>query len=690
VKNAIKPISNVTKMLIMESRKTICPYCGVGCGMMVSISDDKPVKVSGLKDHPVSHGHLCAKGLTALEILGSKERLTHPLRRKPDGSFEKISWSTALSEIALKLKDILRKDGPDAIGFNGGCLCTNEENYLIQKIARRLGTNNIESCARLCHQPSVYALKKSVGFGAASATMSSMKDSRLLMFVGSSLADSHPVLTQYVNEAKKKGAKVIDIDPRGPSFAKFADLHLKVAPSTDIALLNAMANVIISEGLEDKEFIKTRTHGYEEFVKNVEKYTPEKVERITEIDPLLVKEAARLYAKSGASLILVGIGITEQAQGTDSVSAVINLALLTGNYGRYGTGVCPLRGQANVQGAGDMGASAEFLPGGLVLDETNTKSLSQKWGFTVPSKKGKTTMEMIEAVIEGKMKAWYVMGFNPVNSLPNRTRTEKALSSLDLLVIQDIFMSATAKYAHYILPSATWLEREGTMTNMDRLVQWRDTIQEPIGEARPDWKILVDLSKEMGFSEFNYSSAKDILKEISNVVGTYAGIDFDLLSRTNEVRYPLVQGKSTDILFIEKFNTPDGKAKFIPVEYLPIQLTSNEFPFVLTTGRVVTRYNTDIMTGKSSSLLVSGVDINYVEVHPDDAAKIGLKDLDDVKVTSRFGKAVLKVKIVTSIKKGMLFAPMHGGLVNYLTGGCLDQSSLTPCYKWTAVNLEKV
>ncbi len=674
----------------METKDTICPYCGVGCGMVVSISQGKPVKVSGLKNHPVSRGHLCAKGLSALEILESKERLTHPLRRRPDGSFERISWSTALSEIASKLKDILKRNGPDSIGFNGGCLCTNEENYLIQKLARRFETNNIESCARLCHQPSVYALKKTVGFGAASTTMNSMKDSKLLMFIGSSLADSHPVLTQYVTEAKKRGAKVIDIDPRSPSFAKFSDLHLKVSPGTDIALLNAMANVIISEGLEDKKFIKSRTHDYIEFAKNVEKNTPEKVEKITEVDPSLVREAARLYAKSKPALILAGIGITEQAQGTDNVSAAINLALLTGNYGRSGSGVCPLRGQANVQGAGDMGASAEFLPGGVSLSEITADTFSQKWGFAVSVRKGMTTMEMVSAALEGKLNALYIMGFNPIHSLPDRTRNEKALSSLELLVVQDIFMSATAKYAHYILPTATWLEREGTMTNMDRLVQWRSKILEPVEEARPDWEILIELAKEMGFAEFNYSSAKDILKEISTFVEPYAGIDYELLSKIGAVRYPLADGKSTEILFTEKFNTVDGKARFVPVEYLPIHLTSDQFPFVLTTGRVVTRYNTDIMTGKAPTLLVSGVDINYVEVHPDDAAKVGVKDGDDAQVISRFGKVTLRVKITSSIRKGMLFAPMHGGLVNYVTGGCLDERSLTPCYKWTAVNIAKV
>src|SRR5574340_599159 len=490
----------------MENRNTICPYCGVGCGITLSLVDGKPVKVTGTKDHPVSRGHLCAKGYSALEILGSKKRLTDPMRRKPDGSFEQISWDTAISEIAIKLKNIVAQHGPDSVGFSGGCLCTNEENYLIQKLARRIGTNNIESCARLCHQPSLHALKKTVGFGAASNIMSTMKDSKLLMFVGSSLTDSHPVLTQYVTDAKKNGAKVIDVDPRGPSLSKFADIHLKISPGTDIALFNAMANVIISEGLTNKEFVKNRTSGYEQLAKSVENYTPEKVEKITEVKPELVRQAARLYAVSGASLILGGIGITEQAQGTENVSALINLALLTGNYGRPGTGVCPLRGQANVQGAGDMGASAEFLPGSLAVTETNTKGLSQKWGFAVPSKKGMTTIEMITAATEGKIKALYIMGFNPVHSLPDRTRTEKALSSLELLVIQDIFMSATAKYAHYVLPTATWLEREGTMTNMDRLVQWRDKILEPLGEARPDWKILVDLAKEMGFTEFNYSS----------------------------------------------------------------------------------------------------------------------------------------------------------------------------------------
>jgi formate dehydrogenase major subunit len=669
-----------------REEETVCPYCGVGCGITVTISDGVPVKVGGVKDHPVSRGHLCVKGFSALDILRSKDRLTHPLKRKGN-SFEKISWPEALSEIASHIKRIVEKYGPDAVGFSGGCLCTNEENYLIQKLARRIGTNNIESCARLCHQPSVHALKRTVGFGAASTTMSSMQDSKLLLFIGSSLADSHPILTQYVMEAKNKGAKVIDIDPRGPSFAKFADLHLKVAPGTDLALLNAMANVIINEGLENKDFINKRTAGYQEFRNIVDKYTPEKVEKITEISSELIRHAARLYATSGGSLINVGIGITEQAQGTDAVIAAVNLALLTGNYGKPGTGVCPLRGQANVQGAGDVGASAEFFPGGLPVDETNARSFENIWGFKVSSKAGSSMMEMISKALKGEVKALYFMGFNPVHSLPDRTKTEEALSSLELLVVQDIFMSATASLAHYVLPAATWLEREGSMTNMDRMVQWRRRLLDPMAETKPDWQILIELAKSLGYEEFDYASPRDVLDEISHAVGPYVGITWEVLSK-NEVRYPMVDGKSVDVLFSEKFNTPDGKARFVGVNYLPVQLTTEEFPLVLTTGRVISRYNTDLMTSKSARL-VSGTDINYVEVNPADAENNGLKDGDYARVTSRFGSAVLKVKVTTAVRKGLFFAPMHGGLVNYITGGCLDEKAQTPCYKWTAVNLTK-
>ncbi len=673
---------------MLREEETVCPYCGVGCGIKITISDGRPTKVGGVKNHPVSSGHLCAKGLAALDILASKDRLTHPLKRKDD-SFERISWPDALAEITAKMKRIVEQHGPDAIGFSGGCLCTNEENYLIQKLARRLGTNNIDSCARLCHQPSLYALKRTVGFGAASTPMSSMKDSNLLLFIGSSLADSHPVLTQYVMEAKNKGAKVIDIDPREPAFAKFADLHLKVAPGTDIALLNAIANVIIAEGLQNQEFIEKRTVNYEELERVVRDYSPEKTEAITEVGPALVREAAKLYASSGRSLILVGIGITEQAQGTEAVAATINLALLTGSYGRLGTGVCPLRGQANVQGAGDVGASSDFFPGGMSIDEDNARALGTRWGFSVPARKGATMMEMISAALEGELKAMYIMGFNPVHSLPDRSKTEKALESLELLVVQDIFMSATASLAHYILPGASWLEREGSMTNMDRMVQWRRKLLEPAGESKPDWLILVELANSLGFKEFSYNSPREVLEEMSGVISSYSGLNYELLS-TKEVRYPIVDGRSTEVLFGERFSTPDGKARFMPVQYLPVQLTSDEYPLVLTTGRVILRYNTDVMTGRSERLLMPGIDINYVEVNPGDAERFGLKEGDDAAVASRFGQVELRVKVTTAVKRGLLFVPMHGGHVNYVTGGCLDSEAKTPCYKWTAVSLRKV
>ncbi|MBM3897998.1 MAG: hypothetical protein FJ358_05695 [Thaumarchaeota archaeon] len=472
-------------------------------------------------------------------------------------------------------------------------------------------------------------------------------------------------------------------------LAKFADLHLKISPGTDIALLNAMANVIISEGLQNEQFIQDRTTGYEEFKQAVEKYSPESVERITNVNPFLIRQVARLYATSGTSLILAGIGITEQIQGTNTVAAVVNLALLTGNYGRTGTGVCPLRGQSNVQGAGDVGASSEFFPGGLTVNVENAKVMEKAWRFTVPSNGGATMMEMISKALTGEIKALYFMGFNPVHSLPDRTRTEKALSSLELLVVQDIFMSSTANFAHYVLPCATWLEREGSTTNMDRMVQWRDKLLAPLGEAKPDWEILIELAKVLGFSEFDYNSPRDVLKEISQVVRAYSGISWELLSSNIEVRYPLADGKNTDVLFAEKFNTRDGKANFVPVEYLPIQFTSEEFPFVLTTGRVISRYNTDVMTGKSKLLLIPGTDINYVEVNPEDAERIGFREGDKASITSRFGNVVLSVRITTSVRNGMLFAPMHGGMVNYVTGGCLDETSLTPCYKWTAVRLAR-
>lgn len=675
---------------MFKEEQTVCPYCGVGCGINISILNSIPKKVSGVRNHPVSRGHLCAKGFAALDILASKERLLYPLKKNKDGNFEKISWSDCTAQIVSQIKDLIRNYGPDSIGFSGGCLCTNEENYLIQKLARRIGTNNIDSCARLCHQPSLHALKRMVGFGAASTPMSSMKDSKLLLFIGSSLADSHPILTQYVMEAKNKGAKVIDVDPRVRSFSKFADLHLKIEPRTDIALLNGMANIIINENLHDKKFIQDRTTGFVKFKEAVQSYTPERVETITNLPSELIKQAARLYATSGCSLILAGIGITEQAQGTDTVSAVVNLALLTGNYGKMGSGVCPLRGQANVQGAGDMGASSEFLPGGIPLDQSSANALGDLWGFAVSHQKGCSMMEMIAKSLTGEIKALYFMGFNPVHSLPNRTRTEKALSSLELLVVQDIFMSSTAMYASYVLPAATWLEREGSMTNMDRMVQWRNKLLEPFEYARPDWEILVTLAKSLGYEEFDYRSPEDILDEISKVIPNYAGVSRKLLQSNQEVRYPMIHGKSTHVLFSEKFNMPEGRASFFPVEYKPVEFTSEDFPLVFTTGRVITRYNTDTMTSKSQRLLMPGVDMNYVEVNPGDATKIGLVDGDYVRVASRFGEAILTTKVTTSVKQGMLFAPMHGGKVNYITGGCLDETSLTPCYKWTAVRLSKI
>ncbi len=665
---------------------TVCPYCGTGCGIDLIVRDAKIVGVEPMKFHPVNEGKLCIKGRYCFEFVHRDDRLKKPLIKK-DGEFFETTWNTALSMVVEKIRE-----HRDEIGFLASAKCTNEENYILQKFARVLGTNNIDHCARLCHAPTVVGLSEAFGSGAMTNSIEDLEESKCILIIGSNTFEQHPLIARRILRAKEKGAKIIVIDPRKTHTARFADVFLQIYPGTNVAVLNGMMNVILKEKLYDEEFIKKRTKGFEEFVKSIEKYTPEFVSKICGVNPELIEKAARMYAESKRSAIVYCMGVTQFSHGSDNVRACCNLALLTGNIGKPGTGVNPLRGQNNVQGACDMGALPNVFPGyQKVVDEKARKKFEDAWGYKLSNEIGLTVTEMINEA--GKsIKFLYVMGENPMVSDPDVNHVEKCLKKLDFLVVQDIFLSETAKLADVVLPACCWSEKDGTFTSTERRVQLIRKAVEPPGEALPDWKIVSMIAKELGLKGFDYSCAEDIFNEIRTVTPQYAGITYKRLGlRGIQWPCPTEDHPGTPILHTEKFATPDGLGRFTIVEYEePAEKPDKEYPFILTTGRIIFHYHTGTMTRRSEHL-AGEINECFIEINPEDAKELGVSEGDYVKVESRRGTIFARVRI-SDIKKGVVFVPFHfaESPANKLTICALDEKSKIPEFKVCAVKIEKL
>jgi formate dehydrogenase major subunit len=481
-----------------ELKPTICPYCGVGCGFYVRVQGDRAVGLEYMTDHPVCNGRLCAKGNAALDIIHHADRLKSPMK-KTNGRWERVSWDEALDTVAHELQFIKKKQSADAIAFLASAKCTNEENYAFQKLARLTGTNNVDHCARLCHSPTVVGLARAFGSGAMTNPLSDLALSDCVLIIGSNLAENHTPALHWIWAAKDQGADIMVADPRLTPTAWVADEFLQLKPGSDIALLNGMAQVIITEGLADKDFIAKRTNGFNPLAASVLDFTPQKVAALTGLQAEQIIKAARTYAKARAATIVYCMGITQHTVGSDNVAACANLALLTGNIGRPGAGVMPLRGQNNVQGACDMGALPGVLPGyAAVFDDDVRSQIAAPWGAeNLPTEEGLTVVEMMKAAKERRVKAMWIMGEDPVNSDPNAKEVQAALSALEFLVVQDIFLTDTAQMADLVLPAAAWAEKSGSYTNTERRVQWCDQIISPPKEARPDLWIINEVAKRL-------------------------------------------------------------------------------------------------------------------------------------------------------------------------------------------------
>ncbi|MGC9123006.1 MAG: formate dehydrogenase subunit alpha [Thermoplasmata archaeon] len=669
--------------------KTVCPYCGVGCNIYVETNFKDIKNVIPSKREDINYGTLCIKGWKGLRYVKSNERLKRPLLKDERGNFKEIDWETAINLTSSRLLEISEKHGPDALAFQASAKCTNEDNYLMQKLARQVfHTNNVDHCARSCHASTIEGLVTSFGSGAMTTSIRDIDNAELYFVIGSNTTEQHPIIGSRIIKNKYKGKMLIVADPRKIKLADIADIYMRHYPGTDLALLNSMAYVIISKDLYDKEFVEKRTENFEEYKKVIENYDPDIASRITGVDPEYIEKAAILYATK-RSIIFYAMGITQHVQGTENVQAIANLALLTGNVGKRGTGVAPLRGHNNVQGSSDMGALCDFLPGyRRVYDDEGRRIFEEAWNCKLPSKPGLSLTEMFEYALEGKIKAMYIMGENPVLSEPETDKIMEALEKLEFLVVQDIFMTETAEFADVVLPSYSFAEKTGTFTNTERRIQLIKPFLNPPGESKSDWEIIQMIANAAGYS-WNYLTSEDIMNEISKLVPQYSSITYNCLEETGGLQWPVKNCQGTEILHTEKFTR--GLGKFSPSEWKrPLEFWDSQYPFILTTGRVYYQFHTGVMTRKIY-LLEREEPEPYVEINTDDAKVLGIKNNEKILVETRHGKLCVKARVTENVPKGILFMPFHyvEAPANVLTNSNLDPKARIPELKVTGARVGK-
>ncbi|MGC8646358.1 MAG: formate dehydrogenase subunit alpha [Thermoplasmata archaeon] len=671
----------------MATVKTVCPYCGVGCNIIVETDFKRIYNFIPSKREDINYGTLCIKGWKGLRYVKHNSRLKRPLIKDEKGNFKETDWDTAVDTAISSLMEILKKYGPDSLAFQASAKCTNEENYLMQKLARQVfHTNNVDHCARSCHASTIEGLITSFGSGAMTTSIRDIDNAELYFVIGSNTTEQHPVIGSRIINNRMKGKTLIVADPRKIKLAEMADIYLRHYPGTDLALLNSMAYVIIEKKLYDREFIEKRTENFEEFSRIIENYDPDVASRITGVEPEYIERAAVLYATK-KSITFYAMGITQHTQGTENVQAIANLALLTGNVGRSGTGVAPLRGHNNVQGSSDMGALCDFLPGyRRVYDENGRKIFEEAWNCELPSKPGLSLTEMFEYALEGKIKAMYIMGENPVLSEPESEKIIKSLENLEFLVVQDIFMTETAEYADVVFPSQSFAEKLGTFTNTERRIQLIKPFLDPPGEAKSDWEIIQMIANSAGYS-WNYNDASQIMDEISGLVPQYSSVNYKCLEMTGGLQWPVRECHGTEILHTERFTR--GSGRFNPSEWKkPIEFWDQEYPFILTTGRVYYQFHTGVMTRKVY-LLEREAPEPYVEINPEDAKNMGIKNNENIRIETRHGELCVKARITDMVPRGILFMPFHyiESPANAVTNSNLDPRAKIPELKVTGARI---
>jgi len=705
---ALMPARGVGMVKPDRQVHSVCPYCGVGCQLTYNVRDNRILYVEG-RDGPSNRGRLCVKGRYGFDYVHHKQRLTKPLIRKPGvpkhadftmdpanplEHFREATWDEALDLAARRLREIRDTHGKHALAGFGSAKGTNEEAYLFQKLVRTgFGSNNVDHCTRLCHASSVAALMEGLNSAAVSNQVNDVLRAEVIFLIGANPIVNHPVAATWIKNAVKRGAKLIYADPRRSELSRHATYALQFKPDTDVALLNAMMHTIVHEGLVNEDFIKTRTVGYEELKKNVAGYSPEAMAPICGVPAETIKEVARVYATSKGSMILWGMGISQHVHGTDNARCLIALCLMTGQVGRPGTGLHPLRGQNNVQGASDSGLIPMVFPDYQRVDNAEARARFEKlWGATLDPKPGLTVVEIMNAVHEGKLRGMYIMGENPAMSDPDVHHAREALAKLDWLVVQEIFLTETCYHADVILPATAWPEKVGTVTNTDRMVQLGRQALEPPGEAKPDLWIIQALARRLGLN-WNYDGPRDVFNEMRKAMPSIAGITWERLEAESCVTYPCTHegDPGEPVVFVDRFPTPTGRAKFVPADIIPAaERPDSEYPFVLITGRQLEHWHTGAITRRAAVLDAIEPD-PVATLHPLDLDAIGAREGDVITVESRRGIISLYARVDDGTPRGAVFIPFcyYEAAANLLTNPALDPYGKIPEFKYCAVKVMK-
>jgi len=689
--------------------ETLCPFCGVGCQTNVNIKDSKILFVDG-KNGPANNNRLCVKGRFGFDYVHSPDRLTQPLIRRDDAPkeaniqigrerieevFREATWEEALDKAASGLKAIFRRDGGSAIAGFGSAKCSNEEAYLFQKLIRQgFRTNNVDHCTRLCHASSVAALMEGLNSGAVSAPFTAAKDAECIIVIGARPEENHPVAATYIKDAAKKGANLIVMDPRGhrSGLGRYASHMLQFKPGSDVALLNGMLHTIISEGLADEQYIQSNADGYDELKQKISDFPPEKMEKICGIPGKVIREVARIYASSKASIIFWGMGVSQHVHGTNNARCLIALSLVTGQVGRAGTGLHPLRGQNNVQGASDAGLIPMFYPDYRSVEGKEIRERYQEfWEQDLDPQRGLTVVEIVNSILEGQIKGMYILGENPAMSDPDQNHAREALASLEHLVVQDIFLTETAWHADVVLPASAHAEKSGTFTNTNRQVQMARPALEPPGNARQDWELIQELAKRIGL-DWNYKDPSDVFAEMSEVMPSLANITWERVERENSVTYPCLapEDPGEEIIFGDGFPTSSGRAKIVPVDIVPPdELPDREYPMILSTGRLLEHWHTGAMTRRA---------VNLDSLEPEaiaclnyrDMERLGVKPGELVSIKTRRGHISIKAREDRSVPENMIFVPFcfSEAAANILTNPQLDPLGKIPEFKFCAAKVE--
>lgn len=673
------------------SVRTTCAYCGVGCAFDAGVRDGRVVRITPADDGPSNQGHACLKGRFGWTYHDAPDRLRVPLLRRGNG-WEEISWESALDLLAQEFTRIMDQHGPDSLATISSSRGTNEENYLFGKFMRCvIGTNHIDNCARVCHSATVTGMMETLGASAATNSIQDFDHAQLIMVVGANPTESHPVVGARIKQAHRRGVPLIVIDPRRTELARLADLHLQLRPGTNVALLNAMGHVLVKEELLDQAFIATRTEGIEDWLKTVSDCTTESAEAITGVPAHLISQAARRYASSNASLCVHGLGVTEHRWGSHGVIALCNLALATGNIGKPGTGINPLRGQNNVQGASDMGCLPTYFAGYQSLDDPKLASLHRAiTGRPLPAKRGMKTPDMWDAATAGRLKGLWIIGYDVAQTDPNSKKVHEALRHVEFLVVQDLFLTETTKFAHLVLPGASFLEKDGTFTNLERRIQRIRKVVEPPNGILPDWRVVCEVSKRMGYP-MPYQHPSEIMDEVARLTPMFVGVSYDRLDQHAGLQWPVPTAAHEGTALMHQKTFPKGKAHFVAVEYLPPgEVPTAEYPFVLTTGRILQHHNCGAQTRRTDILEL--VDTDVLEMHHADMEGLHLRDGEIIRLVSARGEALLPAVGSERVLQGHLFTSFHfpASTVNELLSSSADETSKCPEYKVSAVRVEPI